>query len=72
MKKITSIFFLVSILFLTTTAFAEGDTPNGGGRTCTQNCGRVVNNNEKSVEADTFLPYSLIIKIQNSLRALFG
>lgn len=70
MKKFTSIFFLVSILFLTTTTFA-GDLPNGD-KACTQNCGRVVNNNENSVEADTFLPYSLFIKIQNSLRALFG
>ena len=70
MKKITSVFFLVSILFLTTNAFAEGDIPNGG-KTCPQSC-LVVNNDEPSVEADTFLPYSLIIKIQNSLRALFG
>jgi predicted nucleic acid-binding Zn ribbon protein len=71
MKKITSVFFLVSILFLTTTAFAEGDIPNGT-KTCTQNCSLVESNNEKSAEADTFLPYSLIIKIQISLRTLFG
>jgi hypothetical protein len=71
MKKFTSIFFLVSILFLTTTVFAEGDIPNGT-KTCTQNCGFVENNNDKSVEADTYLPYSLFIKIQNSLRAFFG
>ncbi len=69
MKKFTSTFFLVTILFLTTTAFAgDGDMPNGT-KTCTQNCVVAVNNNE-SVETDIFLPF--IIKIQNSLRSIFG
>lgn len=70
MKKFTSTFFLVGILFLTTTAFAgDGDLPNGT-KSCTQNCLVVINNND-SVEADIFLPM-LIVKIQESLRFLIG
>lgn len=65
MKKFTTTFFLVSILFLTTTALAEGDIPNGG-KSCTENC--LVAENT-SVEIS--LP-SLIVKIQESLRFLFG
>ena len=71
MKKFTSTFFLVSILFLTTTAFAEGDIPGGAGLT-----GDIPNGGGKAVvqtsaETDIFLP-TLIVKIQESLRFLFG
>jgi hypothetical protein len=71
MKKFTSTFFLVSILFLTTTAFAEGDMPNGGGFT-----GDIPNGGGKATLAENasveiLLP-SLIVKIQESLRFLFG
>ena len=69
MKKFTSTFFLVGILFLTTTAFAEGDIPNGAGLT-----GDIPNGAGKaaatSAEID-ILPM-LIIKIQESLRFIFG
>ena len=71
MKKLTSTFFLVGILFLTTTAFADGDLPKGGFTGDLPNGGKAPAVVQTSVETDIFLP-SLIVKIQESLRFIFG
>ena len=78
MKKLTSTFFLVSILFLTTTAFADGDIPNNGFTGDIPNgagvTGDIPNNGFTGDMPNgdrIFLP-SLIVKIQESLRFLIG
>ena len=68
MKKTATILFFV--MLLGTTAFADGDLPNGD--RCKSGCFVENNDGDKTVDSESYLSFSLFIKIRDSIQELLN